>query len=81
VKSIASPLKPRLLVLTLAVATALTACNKEAAGPESAAAPAKAAPAVTLDESKLPPVNRFLASDLDAAKNACVDFNGFVNGK
>jgi putative endopeptidase len=81
VKSIAPPLKPRLLVLTLAVATVLTACNKEAAGPESATAPAKATPAVTLDESKLPPVNRFLASDLDASKNACVDFGGYVNGK
>ncbi len=72
--------KPQALLLSLAIATALTACNKDAPAPE-AAAPAKAAPALTLDEAKLPPVNRFLASDLDAGRNACVDFGGFVNGK
>ena len=73
--------KPQALLLSLAIAAALTACNKDAAAPEAATAAPKAAPALTLDEAKLPPVNRFLASDLDAGKNACADFGGFVNGK
>jgi putative endopeptidase len=34
-----------------------------------------------LDESKLPPVNRFRASDLDPARPACADFAGHVNAK
>ena len=45
-------------------------------------AAAAAEPAqLTLDESKLPPVNRFLIADLDTSKNACTDFGGYVNGK
>ncbi|MCA1714746.1 MAG: peptidase, partial [Gammaproteobacteria bacterium] len=39
------------------------------------------APALTLDESKLPPVNRFTLADVDTSKNACNDFGGYVNGK
>ena len=35
----------------------------------------------TLDESKLPPVGRFLIGDLDTTKDACADFGGFANGK
>ena len=42
---------------------------------------AAGAPAYTLDESKLPPVNRFQASDLDPSRNACVDFAGYANAK
>src|SRR3546814_16838774 len=38
-------------------------------------------PALTLDESKLPPGNRFQLADLDSSMNACVDFGGYVNGK
>src|SRR3546814_7349602 len=34
-----------------------------------------------LDESKLPPVNRFELADLDSSMNACIDFGGYVNGK
>jgi putative endopeptidase len=34
-----------------------------------------------LDESKLPPVNRFRAADLDPARSACADFAGHVNAK
>ena len=83
---IATPLKalaakPQALLLSLAIATVLTACNKDAPAPEAAAPAPKATAALTLDEAKLPPVNRFMASDLDASKNACVDFGGFVNGK
>ena len=73
--------KPQILLLSLAVTVALAACSK----PNEAAAPAAdaAAPAttLTLDESKLPPVNRFLIGDLDTSKDACADFGGFVNGK
>ncbi len=75
---------PKILLLSLAITTALAACNKtpdpSATGAAATAAPADTA-AYTLDESKLPPVNRFLASDLDPAKSACVDFAGHVNGK
>ena len=73
---------PKMLLLSLAVAAAVAGCSKsdDAAAPAAdttAAAPA----ALTLDESKLPPVNRFVISDLDTSKNACTDFGGYVNGK
>lgn len=72
--------KPQILLLSLAVATAVAACSKK---PEAAAdAAAKpAAAAYTLDESKLPTVNRFSMTDLDTSKDACTDFGGYVNGK
>jgi putative endopeptidase len=80
-----------MLLLTLAVSAALSGCNKpdaaapaaDAAKTEAAAAPAPAAaPAeLKLDASKLPPYNAFAASDLDASKDACNDFAGYVNGK
>lgn len=74
---------PKSLLLSLAIATALGACQKPAEPAANAGAgDAKADPAAyTLDESKLPPVNRFLPGDLDPAKNACADFGGYVNGK
>jgi putative endopeptidase len=73
---------PKTLLLSLSIATALAGCQKPAEAPAaSTAAPATEAPAYTLDESKLPPVNRFLMSDLDPSKNACTDFGGYVNGK
>ncbi|CTP85923.1 metallopeptidase [Xanthomonas translucens pv. arrhenatheri LMG 727] len=80
---------PQMLLLTLAVSAALSGCNKpDAAAPaaaktEAAAAPAPAAaPAeLKLDASKLPPYNAFAVSDLDASKDACNDFAGYVNGK
>ena len=79
--------KPQILLLSLAVTVALTGCPKK----EEAAAcdrrrhrnrrrPAEPA-ALKLDESKLPPVNRFLIGDLDTSKNACSDFSGYANGK
>src|SRR5690606_24660028 len=37
--------------------------------------------AMTLDESKLPPFNRFQVGDLDAGVNACTDFAAHANGK
>jgi putative endopeptidase len=72
--------KPAALAAALLSTLALGACNKGA--PDAAAdAAAPAAPAYTLDEAKLPPVNRFQFADLDASVNACQDFGGYVNGK
>jgi putative endopeptidase len=75
--------KPQVLVLSLAVVTALAACAKkeEAAAPAADAAKPAQTAAYTLDESKLPGVNRFTIGDLDTSKDACSDFDGYVNGK
>ena len=77
--------KPQILLLSVAVSVALAGCGKkdDAAAPAvdaTAAAPTEPA-ALKLDESKLPPVNRFLIADLDTSKNACTDFGGYANGK
>ncbi|KRB02653.1 peptidase [Lysobacter sp. Root690] len=73
------------MLLSLAIATVVAACGKtEAPAPTAPADTTAAAPAeatLKLDESKLPPVNRFLATDLDTTKDACTDFGGYVNGK
>ncbi len=75
--------KPQILLLSFAVTLALSACNRDGktAAAGDAAKPADAAPALTLDESTLPPVNRFTLADLDTSKNACSDFGGYINGK
>ena len=75
---------PTLLLLSVAVALAVSACKREATPAVEAtpATPAAAAPkALTLDESKLPPFNQFQIGDLDTAKNACTDFAGYANAK
>ena len=73
---------PKSLLLSLSIAAALSACQKPAEKPAAdTSAKPNAAPAYTLDEAKLPPVNRFQLSDLDTSKNACTDFSGYVNGK
>ena len=76
--------KPQVLLLSLAIATAVAACSKQDAAPadgaDASATPAADANALTLDESTLPPVNRFSVDQLDKTKNACVDFGGYVNG-
>ncbi|KAF1707650.1 M13 family metallopeptidase [Pseudoxanthomonas sacheonensis] len=73
------------MLLSLAVSVALAACGKkeEAATPAAGTTPATTTEpvALKLDESKLPPVNRFLVSDLDTTKSACADFGGYANGK
>ncbi len=75
---------PKFLLLSLSITLALAACNRAvdpaATASADAAKPAEA-PAYTLDESKLPPVNRFDVADLDTTKNACDDLAGYVNGK
>ncbi len=73
------------LALTLAVAAALTGCPEKDATQANADATASASttPAAssgyTLDESKLPPMNSFKASDIDASGNACTDFGSYIN--
>src|SRR3546814_4700095 len=73
--------KPQALLLSLAVALALSACTGDkadnAAAADATADSANEAPALTLDESKLPPVNRFQLADLDSSKNACVALNAY----
>ena len=76
--------KPSLLLLSVAITASLAACQSSAdkpaaASPAQTATPAAAA-AYTLDENKLPGVNRFLASDVDASKAACSGFADHVNG-
>ncbi len=74
--------KPQVLLLSLAVSLALAACNGDKpAAADANAKPAGASHALTLDESTLPPVNRFELADLDSSKNACTDFGSYVNGK
>ncbi len=77
-KAISSSVK--LLVLPLAVTAALAGCAKKEEAAK-ADATAKTDTTLKLDESKLPPVNRFAVGDLDTSKDACVDFGGYVNGK
>ncbi len=75
---------PNVLLLSLAIATVLSACTGDKKPPADTATKAPnttAETAYALDESTLPPFNRFQASDLDASKNACVDFGGHVNGQ
>jgi putative endopeptidase len=73
---------PKILLLSLSITAVLAACQKPADSAAAGAEPAKAeAAAYTLDEGKLPPFNHFTAADLDAGKDACVDFAGHVNGK
>jgi len=74
--------KPQILLLSLAVAAVLTGCPKqEEQSPPAATAAAPAATELKLDESKLPAYNAFTAADIDASKDACTDFNGYVNEK
>ncbi|MEO6170586.1 MAG: peptidase, partial [Lysobacter sp.] len=68
------------MLLSLAIATAVAACSKPDPTPAPTASTDAPPPTgITLDESKLPPVNRFLVTDLDKSKDACTDFGGYVN--
>ena len=82
----------RLLQLSVAAALVSSACAGKSAAPQTTAAPPAAMPATAvappaapaayeIDESKLPPVNRFTAADRDPSKNPCSDLVGHVNGK
>ncbi len=70
-------LRPRTLLLSAAVAAVVSGLSLMSAEPAMAAGDSN----LMLDQSKLPPFNQFKATDLDAARNACTDFNGFVNGR
>ena len=73
---------PQMLLLSFAIAAALTACNKPAEAPVATGNAKTESPAAyTLDESKLPSVIHFLPDDLDKTKDACNDFGGYVNDK
>jgi len=72
--------KPQILLLSLAIAIAVSACSRPESA-DGAAQDATAAPAITIDETNLPAVNRFGLGDLDPSKDACTDFGGYVNGK
>lgn len=76
--------KPQILLLSLAIATSVAACsNQDATTTDDASAKPAAVVdpnVLTLDESNLPPVNRFQIADLDKSKDACTDFAGYVNG-
>jgi len=77
-----NPATPRILLLSVAIVAALAACNRDKAPATPPPAATPAAPvALTLDESKLPPANRFALTDLDTNQNACTDFGSYVNGK
>ena len=75
--------KPHVLTLSLAVAAVLAGCGKseDAAPAATEQTPAAAPKTLTLDESKLPPVNRFEAADIDSSLNACTDLNAYANSK
>ncbi len=74
--------KPQVLLLSLSILAALAACKPGEKPAGNVAAPGEAAaPKLTLDESKLPGLNAFRTADLDTSKNACTDFNGYVNSK
>ena len=77
--------KPKFALLALSLAAALAGCQKQDASAPAAdaakPADAPAQPQYTIDESKLPPVNRFDIGDLDTSKNACVNLADFVNSK
>ncbi len=70
--------RPSLLLLSLSIAAALSACNKG----EQAATPSQTtdtASGYTLDASQLPPFNQFNAADLGDPAMACTDFGSYVN--
>jgi putative endopeptidase len=69
-------MKPKILLLSLAVTAALAGCQKDAAAPAADAAKPAAAPAM-----ELPPTAAFAIADLDTSKNACDDLSVFVNDK
>ncbi len=73
--------KPNVVLLSLAIATAVSACSGEkppAATTDPSNAGAKAAKAAKAD---LPPLAAFNVADLDLSKNACTNLGDFVNSK
>ncbi len=72
--------KPQVLLLSLAIAAVVAVCSSQSATPVAkTSADVPGVRTLTLDESALPPVNRFLISDIDKSKDACTDFGGYIN--
>ena len=83
----------RLQVAVLSLSAAIAACSQHeeaAKAPETAATPPAPAaapapppppPAFVLDTSKLPTAIQFAPGDLDPARNACSDLDGYVNSR
>ena len=69
--------RPVLLAAIASAVAALAGCHR---APETKP-PVAAAPAWTLDEGQLIQPIRFLASDVDPAKSACVDLATYANSK
>ena len=69
--------RPVLLAAIASAVAVLAGCHR---APETKP-PVAAAPAWTLDEGQLIQPIRFLASDVDPAKNACVDLATYANSK
>jgi len=69
--------RPVLFAAIASAVAALAGCHR---APETKP-PVAAAPAWTLDEGQLIQPIRFLASDVDPAKNACVDLATYANSK
>lgn len=78
--------KPQLLLLSVAIAAALTGCNKQdetavvPTTPDTQTAAADSA-RLSLDEDSLPELAAFEIDDLDPAIDACNDFGGYVNDR
>ncbi len=71
--------QPQILLLSLAVTLALSACNRDAASDGNAEAAPVATPATA--EATTPTGPAFDVSELGATDEACKDFNQFVNAK
>ena len=73
--------KLKYLTLALAVSAALSGCKKDEPAPAAAAAATAETPKLVIDESKLPKLPYFAATDLDPNSPICQDLNAHVNGK
>jgi putative endopeptidase len=73
--------KTHFLTLSLAITAALTGCKPGENAATATPSVSDAAHTLSLDESKLPPVNQFKAGDLDPNGNACSDLNAYANAK
>ncbi|MDQ3038995.1 MAG: peptidase [Pseudomonadota bacterium] len=69
---------PNTLLLSLAIAAALSACSGDKTPAAAAEASSAGAPA---PKAELPPLAAFNVADLDTSKNACTNLNDFVNSK
>lgn len=73
------PTSPTRLMLALAVGTTLSACSPALDSAEPSTGPSGGG--FAMNESVLPPLLRFQATDLDPAIDACAAFAEHVNGK